>query len=248
MKSDFLKKILPIKKREAEALQLKLKRNVFLELFDDSSRVIFIGEIKPKSPNMESTVQTDFVEQAKMYAESGVDAISVLTDETFFGGSLKLLAQIRTVVDVPLLMKDFVLDEAQIVAGLKAGASTVLLIVDFLEEKRLTQLVAFCHRVGIEPLVEIQDERELDIAVRAGAKVIGVNSRNLRTLEIDVDRALRVVSTASQFLPTLFLSSIQSRVDVEAALEAGARGVLVGTTLMNSENVAKTLKHLKGEE
>jgi indole-3-glycerol phosphate synthase len=244
MKHDFLHKILPIKEREAEVL--RAKRNVFLELFDDASRVIFIGEVKPKSPNMKSAVQTNFVQQAKLYAEGGVDAISVLTDETFFGGSIELLAQVRSTVAVPLLMKDFVLDEAQIIAGVNAGANTVLLIVDFLEKERLKRLARFCRQVGIEPLVEIQDEHELKIALRAGARIIGVNSRNLRTLEIDMARALRVVHVASQHVPTLFLSSIQQRSDVEAALEAGARGVLVGTTLMTSDNVGKTLRHLKG--
>ncbi len=245
MKEDFLEKIRPVK--QAEVLKLKQARNSFMELFKDKEKLVFLGEIKPKSPSFSEARNVNFITQAKTYEEGGIDGLSVLTDTQFFGGNFQLLQEMKRNTRLPLLCKDFVLDKSQIVLAAKFGADAILLIVDFLPFPQLMELYAFALDLQLQPVLEVQSERELESVLKLKPKIIGVNSRNLRSLEIDKARALAVIQQIPDEVLSIFFSGISNRENVELAKQAGARGVLVGSALMNSENVAQKIKELKGK-
>jgi indole-3-glycerol phosphate synthase len=209
--------------------------------------VAVIAEIKKASPSAGAIApDCEASKQALHYQDGGAAAISVLTEPERFGGSFTDLSDVADAVDVPVLCKDFVVDSAQMFAARGHGADAVLLMVSVLGE-RLRDYVDTASTLGLTALVEILDERELETAFSAGAHLIGVNARDLRTLEIDRERALRVVGTASRQGATVVAASgVGQRADVERAAEAGAHAVLVGETLMRSAFPEDVLGQLTG--
>jgi indole-3-glycerol phosphate synthase len=169
-------------------------------------------------------------ERAARYAEHGAAAISVLTDGPFFGGSVEDLRQAVAKANVPVLLKDFVLDEVQIVEARAAGAAAVLLIVRAVGSG-LQPLIRFAQQLRLTPLVEVHSAVELSAALDAGASVIGVNSRDLDTFTIDSAAALRIVSRVPAGCTVVAESGMSGIADVERAAEAGADAVLIGTAL-----------------
>ena len=193
--------------------------------------VAVIAEVKRRSPSAGSIREDlDPGERAARYAEHGAAAISVLTDGPFFGGSVDDLRQATARARVPVLLKDFVLDEVQILEARAAGAAAVLLIVRALGS-RLKPLVQFAERLRLTPLVEVHTVPELSAALNAGARVIGVNSRDLDTFTIDSGAALRIVSQVPAECTAVAESGMRERADVEQAADAGADAVLIGTAL-----------------
>ena len=185
-------------------------------------------------------------ERAALYAAHGAAAISVLTDGPYFGGSLEDLEAAARSCPLPLLRKDFILDEIQILEARAAGASAVLLIVRALERPQLESLLRCAAELDLDSLVEVHSRRELDSALETGANIIGVNSRDLDTFRVDVETAWRLLSEVPGDRLAVAESGIGGRADVLAAAEAGADGVLVGTALSAAPAPEQLLRDLAG--
>jgi indole-3-glycerol phosphate synthase len=194
-----------------------------------------VAEVKRRSPSAGAIAEDlDPVAHAASYAESGASAVSVLTDEPFFGGSLEDLRRVAHEVRIPTLRKDFILDEVQVAEAREAGASAVLLIVRALTPERLRQLLGVARDLGLEALVEAHDARELDLALDAGAGILGINSRNLDDFRIDVAGAWALIARIPREIVVIAESGMASEADVRRAADAGADGVLIGTALSSA--------------
>jgi len=183
---------------------------------------------------------------AGAYAAGGAAAVSVLTDAEFFGGSLEDLRAARGAVEIPVLRKDFVVDEAQIWEARAVGADAVLLIVRILDDARLGGFVDLCRELRFSSLVEVHDEAELDRALAAGAPIIGINNRDLATFRTDVSVSLGLTPAVSAERVVVAESGIRSREDVERLGAAGVDAILVGETLMRSGGDAAAVAALAG--
>jgi indole-3-glycerol phosphate synthase len=198
----------------------------------DRSRIALIAEVKRRSPSQGTiSAALDPVAHAAAYAAAGASAISVLTDAPYFGGSVDDLYAVAARVRAPLLRKDFILDELQVAEARAAGASAVLLIVRALAPERLAELARAARDWGLATLVEVHDERELEIALESGAPIIGINSRNLDTFEIDVASAWALISRIPADRIAIAESGMATEADVRLAADAGADAVLIGTAL-----------------
>ncbi|MEO6694461.1 MAG: indole-3-glycerol-phosphate synthase [Ignavibacteria bacterium] len=241
---NFLAKVKKYKKSEVKILEIKQSENLFLKLFYTiKNRPVLIGEIKPRSPSGEILFEGDFIKLAKAYEKAGVDAISVLTDSQTFGGSIELLNEIRRNVKIPLLRKDFIVSESQLIESVNR-ADAVLLIVKLLSKNNLSNLINFSYRLKLLPIVEVTNTLELNCAIKAGAKIIGVNSRDLVTLKINYDKALKTLNSVPKGILPLLFSGISTRENVTAAVKNGAKGILVGSSLIKSKNKNKKVKEL----
>jgi len=216
-----------------------------------SGDVALIAEVKKASPSA-GLICKDFdpVKIAKEYEAAGASCLSVLTDEKFFQGSLDYLRQIRTAVKLPLLRKDFIIDERQILEAVEWGADAILLIVAILDDVRLKRFHALAIEAGLDALVEVHDEAELDRALAIGASLIGVNNRDLMTFKVDLTTTERLAaklfsSPASQQSGLLVAESgIHTRSDVERLKCAGAGAILVGEALMKGRDIRAGVKEL----
>jgi indole-3-glycerol phosphate synthase len=209
-----------------------------------------IAEVKKASPSA-GVIRRDFdpARIALAYEAAGASCISVLTDEKFFQGSLDHLRQIRAAVQLPLLRKDFIIDERQILESIEAGADAVLLIARILSDAGLKRFHALASGAGLAALVEVHDEAEMDRALGVGANLIGVNHRNLDTFQVDrtLTRRLAAKIPAAWRADRVLVaeSGIESRADVERARQAGADAVLVGESLMrNPAGIAAKITEL----
>lgn len=213
--------------------------------------VALIAEVKKASPS-KGIICRDFdpVRIAREYEAAGASCLSVLTDENFFQGSLDYLRQIRAAVKLPLLRKDFIIDERQILEAIEWGADAILLIVAILDDARLKHFHTLAMEAGLSALVEVHDEAELDRALAAGAGLIGVNNRNLKTFEVDLATTERLAvklfssSVARQVSLLVAESGIHTRSDVERLLKCGAGVILVGEGLMRSGHIQETVREL----
>lgn len=208
-------------------------------------RVAVIAEVKRRSPSAGSIREDlDPAERAGRYARHGAAAISVLTDGPFFGGSVEDLRRAAAHVAVPVLRKDFILDELQIVEARAAGAAAILLIVRALPQPRLSALLTFAHQTGLDALVEVHTATEVGRALEAGAAVLGVNSRDLDTFHIDTAAAWGVLRGVPADCLAVAESGITSEGDVELAAAAGADAVLIGTALSSAAEPDALLERL----
>lgn len=205
-----------------------------------------IAEVKRRSPSAgELASDVDAVQQALTYAVAGAAAVSVLTNGPHFGGELADLRAIRAAgISVPVLRKDFLLDEYCVVEARAAGADAVLLIVSALDAAQLARLVALAADLGMDALVEVHDASELEVALAAGAQVIGINNRNLSTFETSLSTTLELAPRIPAECITVSESAISTAADVRSVRDAGADAVLVGTALMRSANPALKLREL----
>jgi indole-3-glycerol phosphate synthase len=187
---------------------------------------------------------------ARAYAEGGAAALSVLTDEHYFGGDLGYLAQIRREVALPLLRKDFVIDPYQIDETRASGADAILLIVAALSSTELAEFRVQAGELGLDAMVEVHDEKELEIALAAGATLLGVNNRDLRTFAVDLGVFESVAGQLSGDPNVLLVaeSGICCPGDIVRLENAGARAFLVGESLMRQANVAEALRELRRRE
>lgn len=213
----------------------------------NTAAVAVIAEVKKASPSAGAIAPgVEAGKQALHYQDGGAMAVSVLTEPEVFGGSFDDLSDVADAVDVPVLCKDFVVDPVQLFAARGHGADAVLLMVSVLGDETAGYL-DLAHTLGMEGLVEVGNEGELAVALAAGARLVGVNARDMDTLEVDRDRALRVVRAARGVgLVTVAASGVRTRADVERAAEAGADAVLVGETLMRSAFPEDALAELTG--
>lgn len=207
--------------------------------------VAVIAEVKRRSPS-KGTIAPGLAadDQAEAYARGGAAAISVLTEPVHFGGALEDLVAVRARVGVPALRKDFIVDRLQVLEARAAGASAVLLIARALAPAELTALAAEARAAGLETLIEVRDEAELERALEAGGDVIGVNNRNLETLEIDPRTSVRLVPRIPADRPAVAESGVRGVEDVVRAAEAGADAVLVGSSISASADPAAAVAAL----
>lgn len=209
------------------------------------STVAVIAEVKRRSPSAGSlAAEVDPVARAAAYEEGGAWAVSVLTDGPFFGGSLEDLGRVRAAVDVPVLRKDFIIDELQLLEARAAGADLVLLIARILEPVRLGALRAEAETLGMTALVEIHGEGELGPALDSGARLLGVNNRDLDTFRTDLAVTEQVLPLVPDGVLVVSESGIRGPDDVSRVAGAGAHAVLVGEALMRSPDPAEAVRSL----
>jgi indole-3-glycerol phosphate synthase len=214
--------------------------------------VALIAEVKKASPS-KGVIRAHFdpVAIAREYEAAGAACLSVLTDKKFFQGSLSYLKRIREAVSVPLLRKDFVIDERQILEAVEWGADAVLLIASILSDAQLKDYRLLAAEAGLAALVEVHDERELDRAMNSGAELVGVNNRDLKTFNVDLGTTERLAahlrSAAGSPAPLLVAESgIHTRADVERLARCGANAILVGESLMREEEPGVKVRELIG--
>jgi indole-3-glycerol phosphate synthase len=212
-----------------------------------AGRVNVIAECKRRSPSRGVlAAEYDPVAIAKKYEAGGAAAISVLTEPTFFDGALAHLTAVREAVDLPLLRKDFVVDDYQLLEARAAGADAVLLIVAALDQTDLVRLQARAWTLDLAALVEVHDDEELSRAVDSGARLIGVNNRNLRTLAVDVGASERLAAKLPAGVVGVSESGLQTREDLERLAAAGYRAFLIGERFMTDPDPARAIADLIG--
>ncbi len=257
---DILKEIINQKQIEVSTLKNQLPDNInFDELKHKANlksfkqaikggKLSFIGEIKRKSPSKGVlTSISDPFYLLKEYLEGGISAVSVLTDQHYFSGSIADLENIASHLErssVPILRKDFIIDEVQIVESILAGANAILLIVSVLKEKT-KDLLLYARELGIDVIVEVHDIDELEFAVNIDAKIIGINNRDLHTFAEDINVCLNL----AQYIPDSILkiaeSSIKTLDDIEKVNEAGFDAVLMGEALVTAEKPSVKLSQMR---
>ena len=217
--------------------------------FEDALRgtpPALIAEYKRASPSAGAIAEPDVASQARAYEEGGAAAISVLTEPTRFDGALADLRAVRLAVGLPVVRKDFLVHPAQVIESRAAGSDAVLLIAAALSELELKGMLAVAADLGLDALVETHSEEDLAKALATDAPVIGVNARDLETLEVDVERALAMLPDVPSDRVAVLESGVSTREDVERAIDAGAGAVLVGETLMRSPDPGITIRSLRG--
>ena len=246
--TDVRRAAVPLAVLESSAAQPAPRGARFESELGRPGRVNVIAECKRRSPSRGVLAVTyDPVEIARRYERGGAAAISVLTEPTFFDGALGHLSAVRASVDVPLLRKDFIVDEYQLWEARANGADAVLLIVAALEQPDLIRLQARAWSLGLATLVEVHDEQELSRAVDSGARVIGVNNRNLRTLAVDVDASDRLAARLPAGVVGVSESGLRSRADLDRLAAAGYKAFLIGERFMTDPDPSRAIGVLIGE-
>jgi indole-3-glycerol phosphate synthase len=213
----------------------------------DSGELAVISEIKRRSPSRGAlNIDLDPAQIAHRYEAGGAAALSVLTDVEFFGGSVADLQAARAAVSVPVLRKDFTVDQRDVCDARLMGADCVLLIAAALTSTELVQLHALADDVGIEVLVEIHDDPELQVALTAGARMVGVNQRDLISFEVDHERAVRMAGLIPDDVVKIAESGVRGPHDARQLQDAGYHAILVGETLVTSADPSRLLRELRG--
>ena len=237
----------PLLALERRAAGASPRGDRFEAALSTTGRFNVIAECKRRSPSKGVLCeQYHPAAIAQQYQAGGAAAISVLTEPTFFDGALEHLTTVRAAVSLPLLRKDFIVDDYQLFEARAAGADAVLLIVAALPQAELVRLQARAGELGLAALVEVHDEQELGRAIDAGARVIGVNNRNLRTLAVDVDASHRLVARMPAGVTAVSESGLGSRQDLERLSAAGYRAFLIGERFMTDPAPAAAIRQLIG--
>ena len=248
----FLDDVIAAKKREVAALPAgpQLGAGTPRPSFDEALRgrgLSVVAEIKRRSPSKGILAPSlDARHLAIAYARGGAAAISCLTDRDFFGAQPDDFGDALQ-AGLPLLRKDFVIDEAQVDETERMGGSAVLLVVRILAASRLRDLLTRARQRGLDALVEVHDEGEIETAIEAGASIVGVNNRDLSTLEVDPRRAPRLRGKVPKGVLSVAESGVRSRDDVQRIEDAGFDAVLIGETLATSRDPVNRLRELRGE-
>lgn len=218
---------------------------VFQKAISAPGKIHLIAEIKKASPS-KGLLREEFDVKAlaEVYEKSGASALSVLTEEKFFLGKPEYIKRISHDCRLPILTKDFIIEDGQLYEAKFNGASAVLLIVAILPPKELKRLIAKAEELDLDCLVEVHDEKELDAALSCGATIIGINNRNLHTFEVCLDVSEKLIPKIPKGKVIVVESGIQSRQDVLKFKELGAHAVLIGETFMREQNIEKKVKEL----
>ncbi len=221
-------------------------RGFIAALLAKPEEVAIIAEIKKASPS-KGVIRSDFSPPllAESYRRGGAAAISVLTDRDFFQGSLDYLVQVRRRVSLPVLRKDFLIDPLQVEEAVAYGADAILLIAAILEVGQLQELSRQAEESGLDVLVEIHDEAEAEKALAAGAKLIGVNNRDLRDFSMDINTTFRLRRLIPAEIPLVSESGIRTPADIRALAQRHIRAALVGETLMRADDPVEALLALR---
>lgn len=255
---DFLEKIVTYKKtllEDKKAFFDTIRKNsvkgemtrygLFKKEISKPGRVNLIAEIKKASPS-KGLICRDFdvVNITRAYAENGADAISVITENKFFLGKPDYVRRVIENCQLPVLFKDFIIDEVQIQEAYRYGASAVLLIVAILDAAQLKRLLAEARRLDLDCLVEVHSEKELDQAVAAGADIIGVNNRDLHTFEVDLKTSDKLIPKIPKGTVTVAESGIKNHKDVERLKGLGANALLIGETFLRADDMGKKIRQV----
>ncbi|MFT8320469.1 MAG: indole-3-glycerol phosphate synthase TrpC [Bacillus sp. (in: firmicutes)] len=223
------------------------KQVSFLKRLANADTLSIIAEFKRASPSKgDINIHLDPVEQTTNYEQYGADTISVLTDTPFFKGTYEDLQAVRSAVNVPVLCKDFIIDSIQIDFAKQYGANLILLIVAALDDQKLKSLYDYAIKKDLEVLVEVHNEEEAERAIALGAKLIGVNNRNLKTFEVSLgttERLAPMIKKSGSYLVSE--SGIATMDDIKRVVAAGANAILVGETFMKSADLKETLTQMK---
>jgi len=260
MGKDFLKTIVKTKKEEVktaqktipehqlrrEVLPLPTRRPFIQNLAQPGARGInIIAEIKRASPSKGPIrLDLDPAIYAEEYEKGGASAISVLTDQTYFKGSLNDLKSARSITALPVLRKDFIISEYQIYESSIAGADAILLIVRILAREQLRDYLNLCSELNMDALVEVHAEADIETATVAGARLIGINNRDLSSFQTSIDTAIRMVSLLEPHQIPVAASGIQSREDINKTRQAGIWNFLIGESLVRADNPKTFLQSL----
>ncbi len=245
-------KLLEIEKIKQSMPLEYLKKELLSETRDFKSclmggRTSVIAEIKRQSPSA-GLIREDFdpTAIAKLYEKAGAEAVSVLTDEKFFGGKSTFLKQVRQSVAIPILRKEFIIDEFQIYESRYLGADCVLLIASVLSENTLKHFIQIANRLSMDCLVEAHSGEDIEKSLRVGAEIIGINNRNLDTFDVDINTSLSLKKRIPKGIITVSESGIKTREDVLKLESSGFDAILVGETLMREAHIEDKLRELKG--
>lgn len=238
----------PLEQVKAEALACDTATGFPFEKALAAAGISFICEVKKASPS-KGVIAQDFpyLDIAKEYEKSGASAISVLTEPEYFLGSDEYLKEIAEAVAIPVLRKDFTVDAYQIYEAKVLGASAVLLICAILDDEQLTEYLQIAHRLGLSALVEAHDGEEVRRAVKAGARIIGVNNRDLRTFTVDIKNSVNLRDQIPEGTIYVSESGITTAEDVGVLYRNGTNAVLIGETLMRSPDKKAMLQELQRE-
>ncbi|MCI7276167.1 MAG: indole-3-glycerol phosphate synthase TrpC [Cuneatibacter sp.] len=241
------KKTVPLEQIRSAARMLPADTGFPFEKALSAPGMSFICECKKASPS-KGLIAPDFpyLEIAKSYEDAGASAISVLTEPQWFLGQNTYLQEIVQAVHIPCLRKDFTVDDYMIYEAKVLGASAVLLICSLLSEEQIRDSIKLCDSLGLSALVEAHDADEIEMALRAGARIIGVNNRNLKDFTVDIHNSGRLRSLVPPEVLFVAESGIKTRADVAVLEEMGVNAVLIGETLMRSEHKKQLLADLKG--
>ena len=237
---------IPLEETRRQALSLP-KGNFAFENALKTPGISFICECKKASPS-KGLIASDFLylQIAEEYEKAGADCISVLTEPKWFLGSDQYLTEIANAVSVPCLRKDFTVDEYMIYEAKMLGASAVLLICAILSGEQIKEYIGICDALGLSALVEAHDENEVQVALNAGARLIGVNNRNLKDFSVDTDNSRRLRELIPSDVLFVSESGVSSAEDVEKLRNIGADAVLIGETLMRAPDKKAKLTELRG--
>ena len=256
---DILARIVETKQSEVEALRRSLSElrdraedapppRDFIGSLRGGDAVAVIGEIKRRSPGA-GAIRPDLdpLDLGPRYESGGASALSVLTDAEYFGGSLHDLVAVRGLVEIPVLRKDFVIDESQVYEARQAGADAILLIVRILDDERLGSLRTLAEELGMSVLVEAHDGAEVERGLASGAELLGINNRNLRTFEARIDVTLALAARVPPEVVLVSESGIHTSADVCSVGESGVDAVLVGESLLRQEDPGAGVTALTGQ-
>lgn len=242
-KREDIKEVKDLSREEIRGFK---KERSFIDGLKNATEMAIISEFKRASPSKGIiNANLDPAEQAALYASNGASAVSVLTDR-HFQGELADLAKVRSAVELPILCKDFIIEKKQISHAKAAGADLVLLIASVLDEPELHDLFEYASEIGLEALVEIHDEADLEKALAVKANLIGINNRDLKSFEMKLETTEKlgpIVRQSGAFL--ISESGMKTQEDVRRAAKAGANGILVGETFMAADNVQKAFEDFK---
>ena len=233
----------PLEELQKAAEEYKSDRRPLRKLLDRGP--VLIAEIKPRSPSAGELMVQPPLEVADLYAKSGADIISVLTDKPYFGGSLELLKEVRARVPQAILRKDFIIDEYQVYETFLSGADAFLLIANILREENIIKFIGLAEALDLDYLLEVHDAEEIEKALRCGAGLIGINNRDLKSLKVDIETTQKLIQYIPSYIPVVSESGIETAADVRRVREWGARGILVGTSILQSDNPLEKIKELK---
>ena len=250
---DYKKELVAIKREYLELIRKKLsltkynRYSLFKRQISKPGKINLIAEIKKASPS-QGLIREDFdvIAIAEDYEKGGAAAISVLTEDKYFLGRPQYLKRVADSCSLPTLMKDFIIDELQIFEARALQASAVLLIVAVLLDEEIKRFLSIAHSLDLDCLVEIHDEKELKRAIACGAEIIGINNRDLRTFEIDLNTSVSLAPLIPKDKVIVAESGLNSFGDVQQLKNAGVNAVLIGETFMREKNIQAKIKEVMG--
>lgn len=259
---DFLQEIVRFKRKEVDGLKARRPITYFVdskrllkgarpfkEAISAGGRVNLIAEIKKKSPSRRKNFfrKLDVAGLAAAYARSGAKALSILTDKKFFSGNVSHIAEARRVVNLPVLRKDFIIDEYQIYESRYFGADAILLIARILTREEIASFMHLAERIGMDSIVEIHDGNDLEKALQAEAGIVGINNRDLDTFKVDIETTFRLAAGLPKDIIKVSESGLESSDDISRLKTAGINAALIGGAFLESNDIESKIKAVMGE-